>query len=228
MKPQLDTNERGCSPTAIFAREAQVKKPLASDWTDYCCPIAVEHVHWCQRSTYDLVLGENPRVDPELRKELREHAWTYFARHAEQRLKTFNFYLILVTAIIAGGLAFERESDQIANGWPLAFLLSLITFVFWKLDVRVRFLVKHSEEALKVLEDELPLNDEANGLPHRCKLFRREEAESSKLKRFPDAPLANAHFSYTSCFLWIFSIFGYGGFVFGVVLLGLALYGGQK
>ena len=147
----------------------------------------------------------------DLRRELRQYAWAYFDRHAEQRLKTFNFYLILCGAIIAGLIS--RKPDELPNSWPLLFLLSFVSFIFWKLNVRNRDLTRHSEEALKLLDDELPLPDESEGVPHRCKLFRREENESRKLKRFPKS----LYFSYTTCFRFIFALFGVGGFVLGIV-----------
>lgn len=151
-------------------------------------------------------------MDPEIRKELRGYAWAYFDRHAEQRLKTFNFYLILCGASIAGLVS--RKPGDLPNYPSLLVLLSFVSFIFWKLDVRTRDLTKHSEEALKLLEDELPLPDESEGVPHRCKLFRREENESSKLKRFPKS----TYFSYTTCFRFIFALFGFGGFVLGILL----------
>lgn len=155
----------------------------------------------------------------ELRNELRQYAWAYFDRHAEQRLKTFNFYLILCAAIIAGLFAFAREPEELPNAWPLPLLLSVLSFIFWKLDLRTRDLTKHSEEALKLLEDELPLADEAAAVPHRCKLFRREEYESAGLVRFPKVGLISAHFSYSTCFQWIFGLFGYGGVALCLILL---------
>jgi hypothetical protein len=114
-----------------------------------------------------------PTMKEDLRKELRGYAWAYFDRHAEQRLKTFNFYLILCGAIIAGLVS--QKSTELLPYSLLRFLLSFVSFIFWKLDVRNHDLTKHSEEALKLLEDELGLPDESEGVPHRCKLFRREE-----------------------------------------------------
>ncbi len=162
-------------------------------------------------------------MNDELRGELREIAWKYFDRHAEQRLKTFHFYIVLATAISAGILAFAREPNQLTNGWPLALLLAIFSFVFWKLDCRNRGLVNHSEMALKELERALDLPDEEVNVPHRCKLFLREEYISNQAKRFPDAPLWTAHFSYSTCFRTVFGIFGFGGLFLAVVLLFSAL-----
>jgi uncharacterized membrane protein (DUF485 family) len=142
-----------------------------------------------------------------------DRAWSYFERHAEQRIKMFNYYVLLCAAITAGLVA-ATNGRSIANGWPLGFLLAMISFVFWKLDVRSCELKDHSEEALKMLEDRLPLPDD-NGLPNRLKLFRREEAESTMRKkngrRFP-----YSRASFTDCFNWIFVVFGFCGLVVGI------------
>lgn len=151
-----------------------------------------------------------------LRKELRHEAWVYFDRHAEQRLKTFNFYLLLVGAIIAG---FISAKDKLPVTWPILALLAPVTFIFYKLDVRNRQLTKHSEEALKILEDLLPLPDNRDGSPHRCKLFRHEQYESEQLKKLTQGRLIPARFSYTTCFNWLFALFGYGGAMLSAVLL---------
>ena len=148
------------------------------------------------------------------RKELRDYAWKYFDRHAEQRLKTFNFYLLLCGGFIAGIVTVLGRQEFGAAG-ALAILFSFVSFVFCKLEVRNRHLTKHSEEALKTLEDELSLPDEPGGMPHRCKLFRREEAEMSKKRRFP----RGTYFSYTTCFKLIFGVFGWGSAMLGLMWL---------
>jgi hypothetical protein len=43
-------------------------------------------------------------MDEKRREELRDQAWKYFALHADQRLKAFNFYLILCTVIAGAGV----------------------------------------------------------------------------------------------------------------------------
>lgn len=143
-------------------------------------------------------------LDPDLRKELRDYAWKYFDRHAEQRLKTFNFYILLCGGIIAGLATVLREPGKEWLAVALASLSAIVSFVFWKLDNRTRFLIKHSEEALKFIEDDMAdLGNEALNVPHRCKLFRREKHEQGKC--------GPAEYSYTTCFRWVFAIFGWGG-----------------
>ncbi len=72
-------------------------------------------------------------MDEELRKELRTHAWAYFDRHAEQRLKTFNFYLILCGAIVAGvlGLRVPTRSYPMPGHLPFCSATFRSSFGSW-------------------------------------------------------------------------------------------------
>jgi hypothetical protein len=82
-----------------------------------------------------------------------QHVWNYFQIHAAQRMSVFNFFLI-ISALIATGLAATLQGTArfASLGIPLGLLLALIAFVFWKLDQRTSFLVKHAERALIDLE----------------------------------------------------------------------------
>jgi len=81
------------------------------------------------------------------------HAWRYFELHANQRMSVFNFFLVL-SGFVAAGLAasFQGSGPLPLIGVMLGFVLTLVSFVFWKLDQRVSFLVKHAEQALAELE----------------------------------------------------------------------------
>lgn len=156
-------------------------------------------------------------MDPDLIKELREYAWKYFDRHAEQRLKTFNFYILFCGAILAGMVAIMRDDHASWLAPMLAGVLCAVSFVFWKLDQRTRVLTRHSEDALKYLENEMSdkLPDEPGGVPHRCKVFVREKYNQERGR--PD------EWSYTRCFGLIFFLFGWGGFLLFLVLVYMQL-----
>ena len=88
---------------------------------------------------------------------LLEHSWRYFELHANQRMTVFNFFLVLSGAIAAGLAATIQGSARLAMlGVALGALLALVAFVFWKLDQRVSFLIKHAEAALADVERALP------------------------------------------------------------------------
>lgn len=85
-----------------------------------------------------------------------DHAWRYFALHAEQRMTVFNFY------VASAGLALTGLAWTLADGstkWPLGaaagFGAAALSFVFWRLDQRGGQLVKNSEDAMLALESGL-------------------------------------------------------------------------
>lgn len=86
-----------------------------------------------------------------------EHAWRYFALHAEQRMTVFNFY------VASAGLALTGLAWTLADGskkWPLGAAAGIgaaaLSFVFWRLDQRGAQLVKTAEDALAAIEGGLP------------------------------------------------------------------------
>ena len=150
--------------------------------------------------------------------EFRDYAWNYFKAHAEARLTTFRFYLVFCTLIVAGMLAITGEGKQSTAAAGLAFLLSFLSFVYWKVDVRHKQIIKHAEAALMFIESESRLPDQ-DGMPHILKLFQREEHATRTLKRFPRSLSLDAHFSYSICVNLVFIIFGATGVILGVRLL---------
>ena len=130
---------------------------------------------------------------------MREYAWKYFDRHAEQRLKAFNFYILICAANLAGVASVLREPNAEWLGIPFAAVLCIVSVVFWKLDNRTRDLIIHSEQSLKCLENEIELPDDEEDGPHRYKLFSRERYERDK------APMDK--WSYTTCFRFIILMF---------------------
>lgn len=82
-----------------------------------------------------------------------EHAWQYFELHSKQRLTTFNFFLFLSGAASAGVAAALQGSAHFAIlGVALGLLLILASFLFWKLDQRTSFLIKHAEACITSIE----------------------------------------------------------------------------
>ena len=82
-------------------------------------------------------------------EDYRNHAWRYFELHANQRIAVFNFFLVL-SGLIAAGLAAAVQAAGLllVVGAVLGLLLALVSFIFWKLDQRTSFLIKHAEQAL--------------------------------------------------------------------------------
>lgn len=99
-------------------------------------------------------------MDKDEIKEMRDYAWKYFSLHADQRIKTFNFYLVLATFAVGGMLTIVNVAG---HAWVVAlisFILAFLSWIFYNLDCRNKQLVKHGEDALKRLEQECAFPDE--------------------------------------------------------------------
>jgi len=117
------------------------------------------------------------------RKEARTYAWAYFALHADQRMKLFNFFLIL-SGLIVGAIPAVRgvaPNAKIVAFLPM--LLILIAFVFWRLEERTRRLVKNGEEALRFLDEQWSPEALADKSPHYLQLFKRDDYFMAELRR---------------------------------------------
>lgn len=123
--------------------------------------------------------------------------WDHFKFNAEQRLKAFNFFVLL--SIFADGGFFTAVEKDLAS--PLVGLLGLfivlLSFVFWLIDTRSRDLIQLTIPALKEIEAAFPVN-------HR--LFALDAEKQGRLVR------------YTTAFrilLWAQLLFGAGVAVYG-------------
>lgn len=156
-------------------------------------------------------------MEVEGRKDLREYAWNYFSLHADQRLRAFHFYVLLSAVIVGALLTVIKEAQDPRLGCPLAFGLAFLSFVFWKLDLRNKELVRHGEEALKSLEtDALPTGE--TGALHPLAIFLREETATQGRRRGLRAFLVGP-LSYSESFNLVFAVFGVSGLVTGFGLL---------
>jgi hypothetical protein len=78
-------------------------------------------------------------VDIETKKIFRDYAWAYFKLHADQRLQSFNFFLI-VAGLLAGGIT-SLLKDGGGTRWiatVLGLTLAVLSFVFWRLEERTQ------------------------------------------------------------------------------------------
>jgi hypothetical protein len=142
---------------------------------------------------------------------MRKYAWDYFALHSGQRLNTF-YYFLTASTIIGTGYFFALKDFPLLS-MMLSIVLIILSFIFWKWDVRTKQLIRNSEDALKYLENEGPLALEEN---HILKLFTFEESQTNKLKNQNSIWPWKAFFSYSTCLNATFSIFGIFGLV-GIV-----------
>jgi hypothetical protein len=151
-------------------------------------------------------------MDIERRDAMRDYAWKYFSMHADQRLKTFNFYLILVTVILGGVFAYIKDAAHPSFMSPVGFLLAVVSYLFWRLDIRTQELIRHAENALKRIEQD----GHDDGIPVELRLFEQEESKteiikSSRRLKWSPSSWWGAHYSYSNCFHIVFWLFGLCG-----------------
>ncbi len=150
--------------------------------------------------------------------DMLDYAWKYFALHADQRIKTFNSFLVLCTLVTGGLIAVLKDADDPSFATPLALLLPFLSFVFWKLDQRSRQLVHHAEAALKRLESTcFDVSDDPDG-PNVLKVFSREESVTATLKARRNWNPFTKFFSYSTCFRAVFLAFGIAGIILAGIL----------
>ncbi|HEY1192472.1 MAG TPA: hypothetical protein VGE74_32915 [Gemmata sp.] len=154
-------------------------------------------------------------MDNSFREDLRKYALEYFKVHADQRMKMFNFYILLILAMVAGLITLLKESPSIPVARSaVSLLVVFISFIFKKLDDRTRTLVKHSERALMLLEQDGRLPDTPEGEPHQAKLFTREAFD---IRRARAGEQVDGELTYTQCFRAVFFTFGLVGVMAFVV-----------
>jgi len=150
----------------------------------------------------------------------RQYVWNYFQLHASQRLTTFNFYIVISTLITTGYLATINVNGITIIAILLGFILSLLSFIFWKLDVRNKQMIKNAEEALKYLESitSTPTNRNESKI---LKIFNYEEEQTNRMKKNKSFWPWRNHYSYSKCFNTVFAVFGILGLlgtVYAVVI----------
>ncbi|NKB65750.1 MAG: hypothetical protein GKR89_01695 [Candidatus Latescibacteria bacterium] len=158
-------------------------------------------------------------IPPDKTQQLRQYAWDYFHLHSTQRMSVFNFFTFLAALMTTGlvttfGPNFQAHSLGIALGA----LLSLIAFVFWKLDQRTRFLIKNAEEALKELEGSIGGEQDQ---PHPATLFRYEEHRTSAARRAQSIWPWRRQLSYGKSLNLVFLLFGLFGLIGAAISAGL-------
>jgi hypothetical protein len=141
-------------------------------------------------------------------EKAREHAWRYFDLHAQQRITVFNYFIIFAGLILAGLASTLQRGEYAVFGVLFGVLLALLSFVFWQLDRRAAFLVKHAECALEELE---------RALPAEAQLFRKEPTASKPIWLW----------TYGRSFRFIFLVMALIG-LGGAALSGLQLTGKLK
>jgi len=139
-------------------------------------------------------------------KEALTYGWNYFQLHATQRMSLFNYFILLASLLTTGIVTASQEKYK--NEYlpvVLSFMLIVFSVVFWKLDGRVKFLLKHVEDVLKNVEASTKGYEEESMF---C-VFTGEEDKTNQLKK--DNRISHPisyHLSYSKCLGSVYLFFG--------------------
>lgn len=147
--------------------------------------------------------------------EQKEYLWQYFSVHAAQRLQAFNFFLTLTTVLIGAFAAMFKDFQNKPAIAVLPLLVSILSFIFWKLDCRTKDMIKLAEEGLKELEQapgEGPLKAD--------QIFSKDDRYVANKPRLKQGHILTAYYTYSTCFNFLFFVFGAAGIMtFALILL---------
>jgi hypothetical protein len=104
------------------------------------------------------------------------YAWNWFSYHASQRLTAFNFFLVLLGAVLVGYVQ-AATNDLPALGVVLGGFGVIVSLAFWAIDVRNAELVACGRAALDKLEGSLSID------------IRAEDQSRSRLGEVIQGPL---------------------------------------
>jgi hypothetical protein len=145
-------------------------------------------------------------LDEQARGRLRTYAWSYFSFHADQRMKTFHFYILVIAAIGAAIITLisrAGEKQWLAEA-SLCITVAFLSLMFYLLDRRNRELVRNGERALRHLDEMEPLYRDG-AAPHCLEILA---ADDHQTKQKPQIPSPAAHYSFSWVIALIFFWFG--------------------
>jgi len=90
----------------------------------------------------------------ESRNEGLRHAWDWFSLHASQRMQSVNYFLVAAAFLFAAFTSVSKD-DKHALAIGVALLGVWLSYVFYRLERRVRSLLHAAEDAIAPLETEL-------------------------------------------------------------------------
>ena len=128
-----------------------------------------------------------------------EYAWNYFEIHAEQRLKTFNFYIVIMTLLVGSGATLISTKYYLFS-IIILLLIIFFSFIFWKLDLRNKELIHNAEENLQIQENELIIKPFQKEKENK---LRNDENNRNKFIKY--------HYTFSESFNLVFFVMGFVG-----------------
>jgi len=106
--------------------------------------------------------------------EEKNYLWQHFALNAEQRLKTFNFFVVLSVFANGGVFAADKNSHGLLFV-PIGGFVSVLSIVFWAIDARSKALLELAIPGLKEFEKQFP---------EHSRLFALDDSRPKKYVRY--------------------------------------------
>jgi len=97
---------------------------------------------------------QGKQQDVEASKVALDHAWAWFSLHATQRLQSVNFFLIAVAFLSAAFVTAAKE-ELFALAAGVALLGAFTSYIFYRMELRIRSLIHAAEHAIQPLQDGL-------------------------------------------------------------------------
>jgi hypothetical protein len=110
---------------------------------------------------------------------------------------------------------FSKDFQNHFIGIVLSIGLITISFIFWKLDQRIRYMIKHAETTLKEIEKNW-IDESSGGAIKSIALFSAEEEKTTGIRSQPSWKPWGWHLSYSDCFRVVYFVFGALGFLGGL------------
>lgn len=143
-------------------------------------------------------------------KIISDNAWRYFELHSQQRMTVFNFYIAIIGLLGAGcGVCIQVGGGVVYLISLIGIFIMFITFIFYKLDQRVSFLIKNAEFTLAKIEKKYRDED--------CSIFNQAESVHAMNKNILSM------WTYGKCFRVSFYIIANIGFIITIIPLHIYL-----
>jgi hypothetical protein len=128
----------------------------------------------------DVIDDGTPKELLKLRQTALDHAWSWWKYHADQRIALIRFYILSLGGVAVGvGWLYQRHEHVLCA--ILSLFGALLSYCFFRLDVRTRDLLKVGEAALA---------------PEQERMAAATGNEAMRLCRSADAQRGNYPYSY--------------------------------
>jgi len=106
-------------------------------------------------------------------RERLDYAWKHFALIADQRMKAFNFYLLVLLASFGGTIGLIQKSLPRHDFCLIGFVHISVAIIFWSIDSR-------SYRMLQIAIDALTEIEESPAFEGKCKLMLEDRKRNKR------------------------------------------------